>query len=107
MDKGTAAEGMARLSAERSKASARVASLEASARSARDQLVQAREVLVSFEGSGSTSTSERRRLEQALAAAHELAGQPWPERTAGARRRVRAAQEAMQRFVGENLAELV
>src|SRR3954447_10683433 len=106
MDNGTAAE-MERLRAERGKAAARVSEREAQARSARDGLVAAREALVMFEGSGSTSASARRRLEEELAAAQALAGAPWPERVEGAGGAVRAAQQAIQAFGGGPLMELV
>jgi hypothetical protein len=102
-----AAAQMEKLVEARSSASARVRELEAQHRAAHEQLARARETLVSCESSGSTRASERRRLEQELAAAEALAGQPWRERISGAQRAVAAAQRAVQAHAGEHLEELL
>jgi chromosome segregation ATPase len=106
-DRSTAPETMARLVAERDRAAARVRELEADQRQAGETLAQARERLSEFERRGGGKQAERSRLEQALAEAKSAVDEPWPERIEGARRAARDAQAEVQRFAGENLAELV
>jgi hypothetical protein len=60
-----------------------------------------------LERQGASPAGRRAKLEQALAAARAKAAEPWAERIAGARTRIGDHQAELQRFVAENLDELV
>lgn len=100
------AEAMARLVDQRARATARVEELESQARAAGQAAAEASTALAEFERKGG-SANKRRELEAALAEAKASASQPWHERVEGARAAVRDAQAELQKFQGDNLAELI
>jgi hypothetical protein len=97
---------MAELVEQRRRATARVAELEAQARASQHVLAAAREALVDAGAAGATA-AKLKTLEQDFADAKAAAEKPWAERVEGARRAVRDVQAEVQRYVGDNLTELV
>jgi hypothetical protein len=106
-ERSTATQAMARLVAERDRASDRVDQLEAQAREASAAAQQASVDLIEFERHGASPTGRRPKLEQALVAARAKAAEPWAERIAGARTRIGDRHAEVQAFVAEHLDELV
>ena len=97
---------LGKLNEKRGRAGARVDALEREARETATAATAASAALAEFERHGGSAT-KRRELERALADARARAAEPWTERIAGARQGVRDADIEVQRFVAENLAELV
>jgi hypothetical protein len=103
----SATEQMATLVGERVRAESRVGEVEAEQRKASATLAATREAVAEFHRQGGGRPAERDRLEQALAKAKAEVDAPWAERIDGARRAARDARAVVQRFVAENLGELV
>jgi hypothetical protein len=103
----TATTQLEQLVAKRTRATARVAEVQAEWRLAGQTLQAARESLVTFEGRGNGRQAERSELEAALADAKARADEPWAERVEGAQRHERDAHRHVQEHVAENLDELV
>src|SRR5262245_65832726 len=97
-------EEMARLVEQREQARVRVDAIEAEQREATAAVQRGSEELVALERTDGPA-AQRRKVEAELAAARAKAAEPWDERAAGARARVRDRQVEVQAFVAAHLDE--
>src|SRR4051794_2023848 len=97
---------LAKLHADRHTAEARVDDLERQHREAVQAARERSAELAEFERNGGTA-KRRAELEQSLAAAKELAGQPWPERIGGAKSATRDADQAVRSYIAAHLGALI
>jgi hypothetical protein len=90
----------------RSGATARLAEVEAEARTSALAAQQASEALIAHEREGGSAT-KRRELERALADARAKAGEPWAERRQAAALAVEDARVALSAYAQEHADELL
>jgi chromosome segregation ATPase len=105
-DELTAPEALAELIQRRASAQAKLDQLEAERRAASEAREVARAALIKAEREDVGST-QRAKLERALADAEARAAERWPERIEGARHAIRDAQQQVQAFTAEHLDKLV
>jgi hypothetical protein len=105
MPDATATAELGKLREARARAAAEVDDLEHKARAAAVAAQQVSAELAEAERVG-VSAAKRSALESRLADARSLASEPWPERIAGRKARVRDCDAALRRHVQANLLEL-
>jgi hypothetical protein len=109
--RGDAAKELVALLERRESLVAKLDDLDRQQRAATAAASEASSALAQLEpralGGEKIAAAERRRLEDALAAARATAAEPWAERRAGAREAVGDCQRQVQAHVGEHLGELL
>jgi hypothetical protein len=101
-----AVDQLRQLQDRRAEATARTAELEHQARQAAQEAQARSAELTELERTDST-TAKRRQAEQALTTARARADEPWAERVAGARARVRDIDKELRAHVEANLLEVI